>query len=160
MNTSKYINLAFGPLQVLTRDMGSNVREVVHLICELIRMVMRKSIPVKTKADVISRASDILSQLGDAYPERHHTIMLHLTLHVIEQQYVWGQVDMRIFERMQHIIKGNTKSYTNPEASFANNYTYFIGGEVQMKILEDVEHAMTPKKVLQQRGKVVECIVN
>lgn len=153
MNTSKLINIAYGPLQFLTANMAEPIRDCIHLVCELIRILTRKAIPLNNKTEVIDRASTILSKLGQVLHERDHTIMLHLTLHCIEQQYDFGQVEMRLFERGQHVIKENVNSYTNPEANFGNNYTHSIGGHTQLKLIEDLVDALTPGNLKKESKK-------
>lgn len=151
MNTSKYIAMAYGPLQIIAGTLiKKKARDVIQKVCEIVRLICRRVIDVRNKQQDLDRTQQLLEALQLELPERNHIIMYHLSYHVVEQQFVWGPVDMRLFERGQHVVKENTCSHVYPEASLANRYTHHVGTSYQTKHLLPLNQALVSGKYKMQ----------
>lgn len=94
---------------------------------------------------VLQRVKNILKYLANVLPKRSHTIMLHLSLHVVEDSYLWGaNSNMRISERMQYHIKSNTLSRNMPEHSLAKNMAKNLIGYPQICLLRETAIVLNP----------------
>ena len=113
-------------LPVCLRNLGN--KQVVSAIMRINRVFQRLCLKVNNpaqKAQFMEDAAETLSTLEREFPPSFFDIMVHLTLHLVEELFVCGPAHtlwMYPYERYFKGLKGFVRNLAKPEGSITQGY--------------------------------------
>lgn len=116
-----------GALQYLLRDAfrgKKSQRKVIVAVGVMVRFLTKKSWKMSDREKEMKEIFALRLTITNGIPRHCHTLLLHLTVHLAEQGYIWSSSpSMYVFERGNLIIQLMCTSKRFPEASIGNNFT-------------------------------------
>ena len=126
MKTHDYHILLQQVLPLCLRDVGDEkVVGAIVRVSRLFRRIFAKVVDVSQKAQMLEDVAETICTLEKELPPSVFVIMLHLTIHLVEELFICGPVQTRSmypFERFMKGLKGFVKNKAKPEGSMAYGY--------------------------------------
>lgn len=113
-------------LPVCLRDVGdAGVAATVTRLCRVFCRVCAKVVHEDSKAEMMTDVAEVLAGLEKDFPPSFFDVMVHLTVHLVEELFMCGPVQTRWmypFERYYKGMKTFVRNLAKPEGSIARGY--------------------------------------
>ena len=155
-------------LPVCMRDLGCDaLTSVIVRISRIFNKICLKTVDSAERETLFEECSKTLCLMEKMFPPSFFDVMVHLTIHLVEELFICGPVHIRWmypYERYFKTLKGYVRNTAKPEGCMAKGYElleacgfvseYFGDGHDYMKKIWDSEEdpSMTDI-VLEGKGK-------
>ena len=155
-------------MPVCMRDLGEDaLTSVIVRISRIFKRICAKTVDMAERETLFEECVETLCLMEKLFPPSFFDVMVHLTIHLVEELFICGPVHVRWmypYERYFKILKGYVRNSAKPEGCMAKGYEvveacgfvteYFGDGhEYIRKIWESEEDPSITDSVLEGKGK-------
>jgi len=155
-------------LPVSLRGLGdAGVTSTVIRLCRLYRKLCAKVVDPANKEEMMCDAAEVLSCMEKDFPPSFFDIMVHLTVHLVEELFICGPFHTRWmypYERYFKGLKGFVRNLAKPKGSIAQAYQveealgfitkYMVPYEpTRQCVWDDKEDPSMTDEILEGKGK-------
>ena len=155
-------------MPVCMRDLGNDaLTSVIVRISRIFKKICSKTVDMAERETLFEECAETLCLMERLFPPSFFDVMVHLTIHLVEELFICGPVHVRWmypYERYFKTLKGYVRNSAKPEGCMAKGYEvveacgfvteYFGNGhEYMKKVWESEEDPSMTDIVLEGKGK-------
>ena len=151
----------------LRNTADKEVLAVIIRLSRLFRRICSKVVDLETELQLLKDAAEVLSSLERVFPPSFFDIMVHLTIHLVEELFLCGPVHTRWmypYERYFKGLKSFVRNLAKPEGCMAQGYqveealgflTEYMStyAPTSRRVWDDKEDPTMTEEILQGKGK-------